>query len=442
MEHHNPLIDRFIRYCRIDTQADPTSESVPSTERQKDLGRLLVSELEAYGHSPEMDQHGYVVVRLAGRGSDGRAVTAAGSGAGAAGSAKAAGSGAGAAGSADGTTVALFAHMDTAPDAPGSPVQPVVHKAWDGTVIALPGDPSVTIDPARNPALLEHVGEDLITSDGRTLLGSDDKAGVAIMMQLAADWDSLEGPLPDTVLCFTIDEEIGRGVDNLDVDGLAADVGYTLDGSGIDTISFETFNAAAARVDIHGVAVHPGYAKGVMVNALRLLAELIDALPTAEAPETTDGREGYLHPHTVGNAAADKANLQIILRDFTAEGLEARKQLIRNAVAKLQKRHPKARLELQIEDNYKNMRSYIEEADPRAVSFALEAASEMGITLVPELVRGGTDGARLSEMGLPTPNIFNGGHDYHSCFEWNTVQSLERARTYTEHLLRYWGENG
>lgn len=447
MDHENPLIDRFIRYCRIDTQADPASKSVPSTEKQKDLGRLLVAELKAFGHSPEMDQYGYVVVRLAGRGSRRRAVAASVVSAETDGSAETGGN-AEADGSAETggngqrTTVALFAHMDTAPDAPGSPVQPVIHKAWDGSVIALPGDPSVTIDPARNPTLLDHVGEDLITSDGRTLLGSDDKAGVAIMMQLAADWDSLEGPLPDTVLCFTIDEEIGRGVDNLDVDALAADVGYTLDGSGIDTISFETFNAAAARVDIHGVAVHPGYAKGVMVNALRLLAELIDALPRHEAPETTEDRQGYLHPHTVGNAGADKASLQIILRDFTAEGLEARKQFVRDAVSTLKERHPGARLDLQIEDNYKNMRSYIEEADPRAVSFALEAAAEMGITLEPELVRGGTDGARLSEMGLPTPNIFNGGHDYHSCFEWNTVQSLERARTYTEHLLRYWGKNG
>ncbi|NNE71715.1 MAG: peptidase dimerization domain-containing protein, partial [Rhodothermales bacterium] len=296
MEHPNPLVDRFIRYCRIDTQADPTSKSVPSTEKQKDLSRLLVTELKAMGHEAQMDEYGYVVTRLAGREGGEGGARAGGAVAGGAGGTSA-GGGAGGTG-AGGTTVALFAHVDTAPDAPGSPVNPVVHEAWDGTVIKLSGDPSITIDPARNPTLLKHKGEDLITSDGRTLLGSDDKAGVAIMMELAASWNSLEGPLPDTVLCFTVDEEIGRGVDHLDVESLAAGVGYTLDGSGIDTISYETFNAAAARVDIHGVAVHPGYAKGVMVNALRLLAELIDALPADEAPETTEDRQGYLHPHT------------------------------------------------------------------------------------------------------------------------------------------------
>ncbi len=423
METPSPLVDRFVRYCRVDTQADPESVSVPSTEKQKDLGRLLVEELRAIGvGGATMDEFGYVTARLAGK--------------------PAPGGGGGSTGPASKTRIALFAHMDTAPDAPGDGVIPVIHPSWDGSVIQLPGDPSVTIDPARNPALHAHVGEDLITSDGRTLLGSDDKAGVAIMMQLASEWSDLPGPLPDTVLCFTIDEEIGRGVDHLDLASLGADVGYTLDGSGIDSLNFETFNAAAARVDIHGVAVHPGYAKGVMVNALRLLAELIQMLPADEAPETTEGREGYFHPHTVGSAGADKASLQIIIRDFSHDGLEARKELLRGAVATLAARHPRARVELQIEDNYKNMRSYIEEADPRAVSFALAAGEEMGITLKSELIRGGTDGARLSELGLPTPNIFNGGHDYHSCFEWNTVQSLERAHRYVQRLLGYWARHG
>ncbi|MFT4606156.1 MAG: tripeptide aminopeptidase [Rhodothermales bacterium] len=425
MEPLSPLVDRFLRYCRLDTQADPKSVTVPSTEKQKDLGRMLLSELKAMGFpDAAMDEFGYVTARLPGKaGWAAEASTAT-------------------AGHTGATRLALFAHMDTSPDAPGEGVTPVIHPAWDGSVIPLPGDPTMTIDPARNPALLAHVGEDLITSDGRTLLGSDDKAGVAIMMQLAAEWATLPGPLPDTTLCFTIDEEIGRGVDHLDIAALGADVGYSLDGSGVDSINFETFNAAAARVDIHGVAVHPGYAKGVMVNALRVLAELIHLLPADEAPETTQDREGYLHPHTVGSAGADRASLQIIIRDFTLEGLEARKQLIRSAVATLASRHPKARIELQIADNYKNMRSYIEEADPRAVSFAVAAGAEMGITLRSELIRGGTDGARLSEMGLPTPNVFNGGHDYHSCFEWNTVQSLERAHRYVQQLLSYWARHG
>ncbi|MFT5141759.1 MAG: tripeptide aminopeptidase [Rhodothermales bacterium] len=411
MKTPSDLIDRFVRYCRIDTQADPTSTTVPSTEKQKDLGRLLTRELEELGaRDVRMDRFGYVTATLPGASSK--------------------------------PVIALFAHMDTSPDAPGAGVTPLIHESWDGSVIRLPGDPSVTIDPARQPALLGHIGEDLITSDGSTLLGSDDKAGVAVMMQIAADWESLAGPLPETRLCFTIDEEIGRGVDNLDLNALDATIGYTIDGSGVDTISFETFNAAAARITISGVGVHPGYAKGILVNAIRIAAELVSMLPESENPESTEGREGYYHAHTLGRGGADKASLGLILRDFSWEGLSARKAFLRQVVDTLSKRHPKAVIILEIEDNYRNMRSYIEDTDPRAVSFAVAAAAEIGVSLENELVRGGTDGSRLSEMGLPTPNIFNGGHDYHSCFEWNTSQSLERSLVYVKQLLGYWGRNG
>jgi tripeptide aminopeptidase len=409
----NPLIDRFLRYVRVDTQADPESNSVPSTLKQKDLGAMLVSELHEVGLTEAlMDSSGYVFATLPAKGRT------------------------------TGPTLALFAHLDTAPDAPGAGVTPIIHAAWDGSVIALPGDPAVTIDPARQPALLRHIGEDLITSDGTTLLGSDDKAGVAILMQIAEDWEDQAGPLPKTQLCFTIDEEIGRGVDHLDVDALAADIGYTIDGSGIDTISFETFNAAAARITVQGVAVHPGYAKGVLVNAIRILAEIVTELPADQAPETTSDREGFFHPHTVSGGGADAGTLQVILRDFTEEGMEARKAILRRIVQRVAHRYPGADITLEIEDQYRNMRSYIESKDPRASTFAIAAAAEIGIDLTPELVRGGTDGSRLSEMGLPTPNIFNGGHDYHSCFEWNTVQSLEHSLKFVKRLLGYWGRNG
>jgi tripeptide aminopeptidase len=418
MKTLSALVDRFLRYCRIDTQADPASTAVPSTEKQKDLARLLTRELEEMGaRDVQMDRFGYVTATLPG-------------------TARALATGAGM------PVLALFAHMDTSPDAPGAGVTPIIHEGWDGSVIALPGDPNVTIDPARQPALLKHIGEDLITSDGTTLLGSDDKAGVAVLMQMAADWPSLKAPLPETRLCFTIDEEIGRGVENLDLAALGASIGYTIDGSGVDTISFETFNAAVARISISGVGVHPGYAKGILVNALRILAELVAMLPDSENPESTEGREGYYHAHSVGKGGADKATIDIILRDFSWEGLDARKQFLRDAVEALSARYPKAILVLEIQDNYRNMRSYIEGTDPRAVSFAVEAAREIGISLEAELVRGGTDGARLSEMGLPTPNIFNGGHDYHSCFEWNTVQSLERTLVYVKQLVGYWGRSG
>lgn len=413
-----PVAARFLRYVRIDTQSDPASETVPSTEKQKDLGRLLVDELRALGvRDAHLDAHGYVFGTIPSTLPESR--------------------------TADVPVLALLAHLDTAPDAPGAGVTPVVHRNYDGGVLALPGDPAVRLDPARQPALRDHVGHDLITSDGTTLLGSDDKAGVAVLMQLAEDLlQDRALPCPTLRLCFTIDEEIGRGVDHLDLDVLGADVAYTLDGSGTGTLCVETFHAAEARVLVEGVTVHPGYAKDVMVNAVRILADLVAALPAAEAPETTDGRAGYFHPHALAVGDVARAEVQILLRDFTEEGLERRKAFLVRLVETLRLKHPKARVACEIKDQYKNMRAYIEATDPRAVAFAFGAAREMGLPLREEIVRGGTDGARLSEKGLPTPNVFNGGYDYHSRFEWNTVQNLEQSLAYTKALVRYWAEHG
>jgi tripeptide aminopeptidase len=418
MESLPGVARRFLRYVQIDTQSDPNSETTPSTEKQKDLGRLLVEELRALGvEDAMMDRWGYVFGTLPSTLPEAQAART--------------------------PVVALLAHVDTAPDAPGANVKPIVHRNYDGGVLTLPGDPAVRLDPERRPALLRHVGEDLITSDGTTLLGSDDKAGVAVLMQLAEDLlRDVDTPRPKIRLCFTIDEEIGRGVDKLDLDVLGADVAYTLDGSGIDTISFETFNAAAAKLTVEGVMVHPGYAKGVMVNAARILAEMIAALPAAEAPETTEDREGYFHPHTTTAGDASHAEAQLILRDFTDAGMQRRKDFVTRLAELFRLKYPKAKITLEIKDQYKNMRAYIEEKDPRAITFAFAAAQAMGITLEEELVRGGTDGSRLSEMGLPTPNVFNGGYDYHSRFEWNTVQNLERSLAYTKALVRQWGEHG
>ena len=402
---------RFWRYVQIDTQSDPDADSVPSTPKQKVLGRLLVEELTATGcDDAEMDENGYVYATLPACGPGEHA-----------------------------PTLALLAHQDTSPDAPGAGVTPQLHRAYDGGRIELPGAPGAALDPARQPALREHLGEDLLSSDGSTLLGSDDKAGIAILMQLAEDWSALEGPLPEVRLCFTVDEEIGRGTDHLSLDKLRADVAYTLDGSGTDAIYAETFNAAEATVTIEGVAVHPGYAKGVMVNAARLLASFVSALPPEEAPETTAGREGYFHPHTLRASSTEHAEAKVLLRDFTGEGLQRRKDLLQAQADMLRRRCPEARIAVHIEDQYKNMRSYIDEIDPRAVSLAHDAAAKMGCSLAEELVRGGTDGARLSERGLPTPNLFTGGYDFHSRFEWNTVQNLERALAFTRTLLHEWG---
>ncbi len=413
-----PVAERFLRYVQIDTQSDPKSETVPSTEKQKDLGRLLAEEMRAMGvEDVEMDEYGYVFGTIPTNVPADRAARL--------------------------PVIGLLAHLDTSPDEPGANVKPVIHPNYQGGVIELPGDPTVRLDPARQPALLKCIGHDLITSDGTTLLGSDDKAGVAILMQLAEDLlRNPDLPRPTLRICFTIDEEIGRGVDHLDLKKLGVDVAYTLDGSDVDTVYAETFNAAEAIIRVKGVMVHPGYAKNVMVNAVRILAEMIAALPQAEAPETTEDREGYIHPHNISAGDATSAEALFILRDFSWEGLERRKNYMRALTDLFRLRYPKAEITLDIRDQYKNMRSYIEEKDRRVLDFLFETARTMGFELGLEVIRGGTDGSRLSEMGIPTPNIFDGGHDYHSRFEWNTVQNLERSLAFTTALVGYWAEHG
>ena len=421
-----PVAARFCRYARIDTQSDPTSDTVPSTARQLDLSRLLVDELLAMGvRDAALDAGGYVLATLPSTLSPAEAARM--------------------------PILGLVAHVDTSPDAPGDGVRPTVHPAYDGSPISLPSDPSAVIDPARQPALLEHIGHDLITSDGTTLLGSDDKAGVAVIMQLAEDLLAAEAESaargdsparrPALRLLFTPDEEIGRGVDHLELAAFGANAAYTLDGSGVDRLNIETFNAAEAIVTITGVGVHPGYAKGVMVNAARLAAEFVRGLPLTESPETTDGRAGYLHPHHV-TATTERAEIRILLRDFELEGMERRQRLVRDLADRIAGAHPGARVDVTIAESYRNMLHYIEETDRRVIDVALAAARGMGFEPALEPVRGGTDGARLSERGIPTPNVFTGGYDFHSRFEWNTVQNLERSLEYAGALVRAWGELG
>lgn len=410
-----PVVEKFFRYVQIDTQSDPHSSSVPSTAKQKDLSRLLAEELQAMGYADAfMDDYGYVFATIPSTlpPEEAKALP----------------------------TLALLAHVDTSPDAPGANVQPMIHANYDGSILTLPGNPSVHLDPEQQPALLNHLGEDIITSDGTTLLGSDDKAGVAILMQLAEDLLTDDTLRPTIRLCFTIDEEIGRGVDHLDLNVLNAQVAYTLDGSSVDIVNYETFNAASATVTVKGRTVHPGYAKGVMVNAVRILSELIAAMPVAEAPETTERREGYIHPHTINASDTTQAEAFFLLRDFSDEGMRRRKAYMRALVEFFRIKYPQATIELAIADRYKNMRAYIEATDPRTITKAYDAAKAMDIDLRSEEIRGGTDGSRLSELGLPTPNVFNGGYDYHSCFEWNTVQNLERSLAYTKALVTAWSQ--
>jgi tripeptide aminopeptidase len=412
-----PVAARFTRYVRIDTTSDPDSDATPSTARQLDLCRLLVEELRGMGiGDAEMDAAGVVYATVPGT-------------------------------VPEAPVVALCAHVDTSPDAPGAGVRPLVHAAWSGAPFALPGDPSSVFDPSDDPELAACVGHDLLTSDGTTLLGSDDKAGVAVIMQLAADLlagdaaaraaGSAPPSRPTLRLLFTPDEEIGRGADPVDLTRLAAHVGYTLDGSGVDRLNAETFNAAEAVITVEGVGVHPGYAKGILVNALRVVAHVVSLLPSDEAPETTDGRDGFFHPHTL-TGEAERATLRILLRDFSDDGLERRRVLVRDAAAQAEAAFPGARVTVEIRESYRNMAVYIDAVDPRAVSVALAAGRHLGIDMALDPVRGGTDGARLSERGLPMPNVFTGGHAFHSRREWNTVQNLARSLAYTHTLVAAW----
>ncbi len=400
---------RFWRYVQIDTQSDPSSTTTPSTAKQFDLARLLEGELSELGlEDVTVDQHGYVYATLGAQG-----------------------------GGAEAPTLALLAHMDTSPDEPGGPVKPQLHRSYDGGRIVLDEIAQVALDPERSPELRDHVGHDVISSDGTTLLGSDDKAGIAIIMAAVAELAQSDAPRPRVRVCFTVDEEIARGVEKLELDTLAADVAYTVDGATVGHIDTATFNAAQATITVRGLMVHPGTAKGIMVNAGTVLAQLLAQLPPDETPETTEGDEGYFCCLEIEGSVAE-ARAMLILRDFTDEGLERRKNLLQELVAAAQRHAPDATIELDIHDQYRNMRSYIAEQDPRTIDLALEAGRAMGLEVSEQSIRGGTDGSRLSEMGLPTPNIFTGGHDYHSRFEWNTVQNLETATTYVVELVKRW----
>ncbi len=393
------VAERFLRYVQIDTEADRHSTTTPSSAKQKDLSRLLTEELRALGVDAEMDDYGYVYAGLPSTLPAAEAAVA--------------------------PVVAFFAHVDTSPDEPGGPVKPQIHRDYDGSVIPLPGDSSVKLDPSRSPALLEHVGHDVISSDGTTLLGSDDKAGVAVIMQLAADLVADPGhPRPTLRFCFTVDEEIGRGVDKLDLERLDADVGYTIDGGPVGELDIETFNAAEAVVTVGGLNVHPGTAKGVMANAVAVLVDYLSCLPASETPETTEGGEGYFFAHEI-EGTVTHAVARILVRDFTDEGFAKRQRFLHRLKDVIAAKYPRATVEVEIEESYRNMKSYIEAKDPRAIAFAFAAAREMGMEMTGERVRG-----------------FTGGYDYHSRFEWNTVQNLEASLAYVKELVRYWAEHG
>ncbi len=405
------IVARFIRYVKIDTESDEFSTAVPSTAKQYDLLNLLVEELTNMG-AADIVLTDYAVVYA----TIPATIEAAA------------------------PTVAFFAHVDTSPAFSGANVKPIIHQNYDGSPIVLSGNTDLVINTENSPYLAQKIGEDIITTDGTTLLGADDKAGVAIVMSLAAHLlanpQIPHGPIR---VAFTPDEEIGRGVSNVKLADVAADVAYTLDGGVRGEVIYETFSADKAIVKIAGVAAHPGYATGKLVNALYLAGKFLNKLPQRDqTPETTQGRQGFVHAYEV-KGTATAVEIHLILRDFEREGLAAHGNLIKQIVAELQAEEPRATMSCEIIEQYRNMRYWLEN-DMRPVEIARTAVESLGIKVVSSPIRGGTDGSRLTEMGLPTPNLFTGMQNFHSPTEWVSVQDMVLATEICLEIAKLWAE--
>ncbi len=402
------LLERFLRYVRIDTQSERDRMQSPSTSGQLDLGRLLVDELRELGlDDATLDENGYVTATLP--------ATHGG----------------------EAPVIGLLAHMDTTADAPGAGVQPIVHRGYDGGVIELPRG-STRLDPATMPELLNKVGHDIVTSSGDTLLGADDKAGVAIIMAAVAHLAAHpELPRPTLRIGFTPDEEIGEGATLFDIPRFGALCAYTLDGSEIGELQDETFGAFEVEVRVTGVDVHPGQGTGKLVNALRLAAQIIAALPSDRlTPESTSDRQGFIHPYELAGTSVG-AIFRAIVRDFDEEQLADHVELVRRTAEEVAATEPRASVEVKVHRQYRNMRAYLQSV-PYVTDAAEEAIRAEGIEPLRSPIRGGTDGSRLSEMGLPTPNLFTGGHEYHSVREWASVRDMAGAAATVIRLAEVW----
>ncbi len=402
------LEERFVRYARIDTQSDEKSTTSPSTEKQYDLLRLLADELKSIGaQDVTLADYGTALATMP-------ATT-----------------------KMDAPTIALLAHVDTAPAFNGTGVTPIVHRNYAGGDIVLPND-GVVLSPKQFSYLATKVGEDIITASGSTLLGADDKAGVAIIMTVARHLlQNRELPHGPIRIGFTPDEEIGRGVHRNLPEDLKADAAYTLDGAELGEIVYETFSADKADVHVQGVSIHPGQAKDKLVNALHLAAKIVDTLPHVTlTPETTGGREGFIHIYEMSGTAA-AADLKFILRDFELDRLRAHGELLQQVCATLQAAEPRARITCTITKQYRNMRYWLED-DMRPVELAREACRQLGIETISTPTRGGTDGSRLTEMGVPTPNLFTGMQNIHGPQEWISIQDMARATEMCIELAKLW----
>ena len=405
------VIERLLRYVVIDTQSDPASPTCPSTEKQKDLGRVLAAELQAMGISDaHLDELGYVYATIPATSTKKVPV------------------------------ICFCSHMDTSPDCTGKNVKPQIIKNYRGGDITLPGDPNQVIRASEHPALSDQIGNDLITTDGTTLLGADNKAGVAEIMDAAQFLVKNPQVKHGTIkILFTPDEEIGRGVDKVNLKKLGADFAYTIDGESAGHIEDETFSADGVTIVIAGVSTHPGFAKGKMEHAIKIAAAIVDQLPKNTcSPETTDGMQGFLHPIAV-SGTLEQATLGFIVRDFNDDGLKEKEALLENIVKEVMKAFPRSTYRMQIKEQYRNMKRVIDR-HPETVEYAIEAIRRAGLKPVRNSIRGGTDGSRLSFMGLPCPNIFAGEHAFHSRLEWVSRQDMEKAVQTIVHLATIWEE--
>lgn len=401
--------ERFLRYVKIDTQSDPNSETNPSTEKQKDLSRLLVEELKAMGITDaHIDEWGYVYATIPGNSPKQVPV------------------------------ICFCSHVDTSPDCSGFGVKPIVHENWDGTDIVLPDDVTQIIRVSEHPDLKHQIGNDIITASGTTLLGADNKAGVAEIMAAAKYLvQHPEIKHGNIKILFTPDEEVGRGTEKVDLQKLGADFAYTMDGETLGTLEDETFSADAVSLTINGVSTHPGFAKGKLENALKIAADILAALPKDTlSPETTEDYEGFIHP-TQMSGIQEQVKLDFIIRDFTVAKLHEKEDYLRAIVNRVLEQYPNSTFDFKVIEQYRNMKEVLVNY-PNVVNYALEAISQTGIKPEQRSIRGGTDGSRLSFMGLPCPNIFAGEHAFHSKLEWVSVQDMEKAAEVIINLVKIW----
>ena len=407
------VAERFLHYVTIDTQSDPGSDTFPSTEKQKDLGKVLVAELLAIGITDaHLDEYGYVYATIPAN-TDKKNIP----------------------------VICFCSHMDTAPDCSGKDVKPIVHKNYQGTDIVLPDDPLQVIKQGEHPDLKNQIGNDLVTASGTTLLGADNKAGVAEIMdacyQLVNHPEIKHGTIR---ILFTPDEEIGRGVDKVDIKKLGAYAGYTMDGENAGNMENETFSADGAKLVINGISAHPGFAKGKMESAIKIAGQIIAALPYQLSPEGTENKQGFVHPVAM-DGHVETASIDFIIRDFEEDKLIDHANAIRKIADDVLKKFPGSSYQIDVKPQYRNMKSMLDK-HPKIVEYAMEAIKRTGLEAKLCSIRGGTDGSRLSFMGLPCPNIFAGEHAFHSKQEWVSVQDMQKAVETILHLCMIWEERG